>query len=64
LINAETHADVAGAGMRGYTKNRIAELLAELENLGFVASAPATTQHDLDFTGTFSLAALAAAHKG
>lgn len=62
LISAKTHADVAGAGMRGYTKDRIAQLLSELESLGFVESVPATTQHDLDFTSTFSLAALATSH--
>jgi hypothetical protein len=63
LIKAGTHADMVRAGMRHYTEQRVAQVLAELESLGFVTSVPATSEHNLDFTGNFSLAELAAAAK-
>jgi hypothetical protein len=64
LIKTGTHADVVRHGMpRRYSDDRIAELLAELERLGFIESVAGTTESDLDFTGTFSLAALSAAYK-
>jgi hypothetical protein len=63
LVDTGTHADTVRAGMRHYPEQRVAEALAELESLGFIKSVPATSQHDLDFTGSFSLAELAAAAK-
>ena len=62
LIKADTHAALLRAGMRRYPDERIAELLDELEKQGFIESAAATREHDLDFTGTLSLAALRMAH--
>ena len=61
LIGSETHLDVIRNGMRRYADDEIAQLLSELEGLGFVGSVAATESHDLDFTGTLSLAALRAA---
>jgi hypothetical protein len=64
LIKTGTHADEVRHGLpRRYSDDRIAELLAELEGLGFIESVAATTEHNLDFTGTFSLADLSAAYK-
>ena len=61
LITSGTHAETIRAGMRRYSDERIAELLTELEALQLVKSTAASTEHDLDFTGSFSLAALRAA---
>jgi Cdc6-like AAA superfamily ATPase len=47
--------------MRGYSDERIGELLTELEALGLVKSVASSAEHDLDFTGSLSLAALRAA---
>lgn len=63
LVKTGTHADLVRACMRHYPEQRVADALAELESLGFVKSVPATAEHDLDFTGNFSLAELAAAAK-
>ena len=61
LIKSDTHAETIRAGMRRYTDERIAELLTELEAMELVKSVAATKEHDLDFTGSFSLAELRAA---
>jgi hypothetical protein len=63
LVKTETHADTLRAGVRSYPERQVAEVLAELERLGFIKSVPATAHNDLDFTGSFSLAELAAAAK-
>ena len=60
LITNGTHAATIRAGMGRYTDERIAELLTELEALQLVQSVPASVEHDLDFTGSLSLAALRA----
>ena len=62
LITSGTHAETIRAGMRRYSDERIAELLTELEALQLVRSVAASTEHDLDFTGSLSLAALRAAN--
>jgi hypothetical protein len=62
LINRGTHAETIRAGMRRYSDERIAELLTELEALELVKSVAATSEHDLDFTGSLNLGALRAAH--
>ena len=62
LITSGTHAETIRAGMRRYSDERIAELLTELEALQLVRSVAASTEHDLDFTGSLSLSALRAAH--
>ena len=64
LITSGTHAETIRTGMRRYTDERIAELLTELEALQLVKSVAATKEHNLDFTGSFSLAELQAAARG
>jgi hypothetical protein len=61
LIKSGTHAETIRAGMRRYTDERIAELLTELEALQLVKSVAESSDHDLDFTGSLSLAVLRAA---
>jgi hypothetical protein len=63
LVKTGTHTDMVRAGMRRYPDQRVAEVLAELESLGFIKSVPASSDSDLDFTGNFNLAELAAAMK-
>jgi hypothetical protein len=62
LISSGTHAETIRSGMRRYSDERIMELLTELEALQLVRSSAATSEHDLDFTGSLSLGALRAAH--
>jgi len=62
LISHGTHAETIRSGMGRYSDERIAELLTELEALQLVKSKAASADHDLDFTGSLSLAALSAAH--
>ena len=62
LISQDTHAETIRSGMRRYTDERIAELLTELEAMQLVKSKASSADHDLDFTGSLSLAALRAAH--
>jgi len=54
LVKTRTHADLVRAAVRRFPARRVAEVLAELEKLGFVKSVPATAEHDLDFTGGFN----------
>jgi len=61
LIKSGTHAETIRTGMRRYSDERIMELLTELEALQLVKSVAASSEHDLDFTGSFSLAELRAA---
>jgi hypothetical protein len=61
LITSGTHAATIRSGMGRYTDERIAELLTELEAMQLVKSVAASTEHDLDFTGSLSLSALRAA---
>jgi hypothetical protein len=63
LVTSGTHADLVRGRLRNYPDERIAEMLTELESLGFIQSVPATPDHNLDFTDSFSLAELAAAAK-
>jgi hypothetical protein len=63
LIKSGTHAATIRAGMGRYSEERIAELLTELEALQLVTSKAASAEHDLDFTGSLSLAALRAAQR-
>jgi hypothetical protein len=63
LVSAGTHAHEIRRGMRRYPDERIAELLMELESLGLISSVQGSTHHNLDFTGSFSIAELAAAAK-
>jgi len=63
LVKSGTHADTVRAGMRHYPEQRVVDVLADLESRGFIKSVPASAEHNLDFTGNFSLAELAAAAK-
>ena len=63
LIQRGTHATSIRAGMRGYSDERIGELLTELEALQLVRSVASSEEHDLDFTGSLSVAALRAASR-
>ena len=54
LVKSRTHADLVRSGTRSYPAQRVAEALAELEKLGFIKSSPATSDHDLDFTGGYA----------
>ena len=61
LIHNETHSDAVRTALRRYSDEDIFGWLAELEKRGLVVSEPITSKHDLDFTGSFSIAELAAA---
>ena len=61
LVHRGVHATTIRAGMRGYSDERIGELLTELEALELVKSVASGAEHDLDFTGSLSLATLRAA---
>lgn len=63
LMQNETHSDAVRTALRRYSDEDIFAWLADLENLGLVVSEPLTSKHDLDFTGNFSIAEIAAAHK-
>jgi hypothetical protein len=63
MIHNETHSDVVRTALRRYSDEDIFAWLADLENRGLVVSEPVTSKHDLDFTGNFSIAEIAAAHK-
>ena len=64
LITSDTHLEVIRRALHRYSEDEIAGLLAELEGLGYIRSEAATSDHDLDFTGALSLAALRQAHNG
>ena len=64
LITSDTHLDGIRRTLHRYSEDEIAGLLAELEGLGYIRSEAATSDHDLDFTGALSLAALRQAHNG
>src|SRR5437879_12810571 len=61
---AETHSDVLRAVLRCYSETQIVQWLAELLTLGLLESVPDGAEPDLDFTGGFQLAELAAAFNG
>lgn len=64
LIRNETRSDAIRTALRRYPDEDIFAWLADLEKRGLVVSEPVTSKHDLDFTGNFSVAEIAAAHKG
>ena len=63
LVNAETHFNVLRMALPEHTETDIREWLAELERRGLVASVAASHEHDLDFTGSFKIADIAAANR-
>jgi hypothetical protein len=58
VITGETHSEVVRGLLRCYSERQLEDWLTEMETLGFIQSLPVTSGHDLDFTGSFSLAAL------
>ncbi len=50
VIEGDTHSDVIRGLLRQFPDALIADWLSELEEIGFVASAPADPTQDLDFT--------------
>ena len=61
---AETHSDVLRGALRCYSETQIVQWLAELLTLGLLESVPDGAEPDLDFTGRFQVAELAAAFNG
>ncbi|TMH81660.1 MAG: hypothetical protein E6H47_14775 [Betaproteobacteria bacterium] len=63
-IAAETHSVVLRAVLPCYSETQIVQWLAELLTLGLLESVPDGAEPDLDFTGRFQVAELAAAFNG
>ena len=63
LLQGDTHFAVIRAGMGMCEEQQVAGWLAQLEKLGLVKAQAGGVERDLDFTGSFSLAALSAAQK-
>lgn len=64
FVDADTHVDLIRAGFaRFYSEQQVLGFLDELQTLGFLESETTTADHDLDFTGEFSAAALRAYRK-
>ena len=62
LLRGDTHYAVVRADMRMCEEEQIGNWLHELETRGLVSSHADRVESDLDFTGSFSLAALKAGH--
>ena len=62
LVGTGTHAAVIRACLRSHPYERILEWLSKLEQVGLLESVAQATVDDLDFSGNFNRAALAAAH--
>jgi hypothetical protein len=60
VIGRGVHGAVLRTSLKGYSEQHIAELLANLERLGVIESAPAGDKDDLDFTGRFKIAEIRA----
>lgn len=63
LINGETHFEVIRTLLPEYADAEICQWLNELEGRGLITSVHATTEHDLDFTGSFNIGSLLAAKR-
>lgn len=64
FVDADTHLDLIRAGFaRFYSEEQILGFLEQLQALGLLKSETTTADHDLDFTGEFSAAALRAYQK-
>jgi len=63
LIETETHSELLRTSLRRYSEKQVFDWLDELQTLGFIEAEPVTPQHDLDFTGSYDLAAMLAGHK-
>ena len=62
LVGTGTHAAVISACLRSHPYEQVLEWLTRLEQVGLLESVPQAGADDLDFSGNFSRAALAAAH--
>ena len=62
LVGTGTHAAMIRARLRSHPYERILEWLTKLEQVGLLESVPQAGADDLDFSGNFNRAALAAAH--
>lgn len=51
VMEGVTHADVIRGLLRQFPDALLGDWLSEMEEMGFVVSAPADPTHDLDFTG-------------
>jgi CheY-like chemotaxis protein len=56
VIEGPTHSDVVRGLLRQFPDSLLADWLSEVEELGFVDSAPADPTLDLDFTGPLNVA--------
>ena len=61
-IRTGTHAAVIRACLRSHPYAHVLEWLNKLEQVGLLESVPQAGADDLDFSGNFNRAALAAAH--
>jgi hypothetical protein len=62
LVATGTHPAVIRACLRSHPYEHILEWLTKLEEVGLLESVPQAGTDDLDFSGNFNRAALAAAH--
>ncbi len=53
LIEQDTHSDIIRGRLRQFPDALLADWLAEMEELGYLSSAPANVAQDLDFTDLF-----------
>jgi hypothetical protein len=58
LINGETHSDLLQSRLRHFSASQILDSLAQLEKRGLLHSVPGAVEHDLDFTGNFTVSEL------
>ena len=58
LINGETHSDLLQNRLRHFSVAQILDWLAQLERQGLLQSVPGAVEHDLDFTGNFTVSEL------
>ena len=63
LIETETHSELLRASLRRYPEKQVFDWLDELQTLGFIEAEAVSPKHDLDFTGSYDLAAMLAGHK-
>jgi hypothetical protein len=62
LVGTGTHVAVIRACLRSHPYEHILEWLSKLEQVGLLESVAQAGADDLDFSGNFNRAALAAAH--
>jgi hypothetical protein len=61
LVESDTHSDfIRNTLRRHFGDEQVSEWLSDLVTRGFLDAFAATAEHDLDFTGSFSLTDLCA----